>query len=359
MPSTPVHTKAMAKKSGENAAHRGLFHNMAFAVSYVSHPKLKEDVLSKIYEEDGLILETGFDELFAVDDLPVTPSRRRAANASSDDSKDLENIKPHDDAKRITFACVIADNHSRKVKYMQALSLDLPCLHGNWILKCVAQQRIIDWAPYLLCSGEPDEFDGAARSRGLAPYSALSANFSEHFDSDDRPKMLEGKRVLVVVGTTKAMVEKRKAYVFIIHALGAEKVGTVPTAAAAKAILETATGQEKWDWVYVNGNEMLGLHALDTPQPKKKKNKKQRGQDDADSEDEDVAAGLDKLKVKVIGDHFIVQSLILGRILDDGCARAYNDPVEEDEDGVAADVEENGEAEEMAEGDEDDEDELS
>lgn len=311
---------------------------MAFAVSYVEKLTDKEIVLDLIDGEDGQIIEQGFDELFTVDTLPVTPSSRRASlSAPKDSCKVLETIKPNENGQQITFACVIADQPSRRAKFMEGLALDLPCLHGEWILQCVSKQRIIDWTPYLLSSGPCRLLQGSHHSRSLSYYPAESANFSKHFESEERMRLFRGKKVMVVVGTTKSMVDKKKAYVFIAHALGAEKVGTVPNIEAARRIFDTEAGRQKWDWVYVDRDEKLGQAALvEAPRrgsgAKGKKATKTKGRSAAPKKatkngngvdgggEDDPHTSDDENMPQVIGDEFVVESLILGRLFHDHTA---------------------------------------
>jgi hypothetical protein len=178
---------------------------MAFAVSYVKQEEEKGVVMRLIKERGGQILLDGFDSLFDLKQgIHVT-----------DGDNDLT-ISPA--AMRVGFTALIADEHSRRAKYMQALALGLPCISGRWISTCVSKGEVVSWAPYLLCAGQSSFLGNAIRSRTLHPYSAIDVNFPDTFAN--RHKLLDGKSILLVIGKGRGAEEKRKAYVFLTRALG-------------------------------------------------------------------------------------------------------------------------------------------
>ncbi|KAK5105838.1 radiation sensitive protein rad9 [Cryomyces antarcticus] len=69
---------------------------------------------------------------------------------------------------------------------------------------------------------------------------------------DARPKLLDGRSVLLVTGKGR-IEEKRKVYVFLTRALGAKRVAKAANIELAKNMLEE--GQQDWDLVYVDGPE--------------------------------------------------------------------------------------------------------
>ena len=118
----------------------GLFVGMVFAVSYSessgnrpTNPQ-KANVTREIIARGGSIVTEGFEELF--------------------DSDSSTNLRLCANVRGYGFTCLIADRHSRKAKYMQALALGLPCLSGYWVEHCVRAGELLDWRPYLLAAGD-------------------------------------------------------------------------------------------------------------------------------------------------------------------------------------------------------------
>ncbi|TKA72592.1 hypothetical protein B0A49_03445 [Cryomyces minteri] len=281
---------------------------MAFAVTYTSKESEKDHVLRLIVSHGGRLLNEGFDELFiaeSLQDSTTSPKRspsKLAGNASS------TSFRLTREAQNLGFTALISDRHSRRAKYMQALALGLPCLAGRWVLDCIKQNIILTWERYLLPAGE-SSFLGAVRSRVLLPSPAAEARLSMMIDT--RPKLLNGRSVLLVTGKGK-VEEKRKAYVFLTRALGAKRVAKAANVELAKNMLEQ--GQQDWDLVYVDGPEKQAEKVLfgtingevDSIVTAGAGKKRKRG-----NEDEQV-----RRKVKIVGDEFIIQSLILGALVE-------------------------------------------
>lgn len=276
-----------------------LFADMAFAVSYVKQTSEKDSVLRLIRNGGGQILDEGFDSLF---DL----------RASEQDS-DLA-LSPA--ATRITFTALIADEHSRKAKYMQALALNLPCISGRWISACVSKGHVINWTPYLLCAGQSSVLGNAVRSRTLTPYPATEAKFMETFEN--RERLLSGNSILLVTGKGRGAEEKRKAYVFLARALGPDRFEQVPDLEQARKKLLSADsevgedGKGKFDLLYVDTNEIAAGNIVFGTTPSSTASKKRkRGPVIVN----DVSAQPPK-KIRIISDEVVIQSLILGELLD-------------------------------------------
>ncbi|KAH7383552.1 hypothetical protein BKA64DRAFT_161033 [Cadophora sp. MPI-SDFR-AT-0126] len=270
-------------------AMSGLFKEMTFAVSYVAHEREKDEVTKAIFEQGGRILPDGFDSLF---------------DSTKVDKNEELSLSPS--AKSVRFVALIADEHSRKAKYMQALALGLPCISGHWITTCVAKNTTVDWSPYLLCAGQSSILGNAHKSRVLQPYPAQSAKLEDTFAS--RGKLLEGKSVLLVTGKGKGS-EKRKAYTFLAHALGPARISqVVDYQDARKKLLE----EEGWDLLYVDTHEKSAAEAIfGTPTVSSSASRKRkRGSIVVD----DPPAPK---KVRIITDETMIQSLILGQLLDD------------------------------------------
>ncbi|KAE8375919.1 hypothetical protein BDV26DRAFT_266887, partial [Aspergillus bertholletiae] len=295
----------------------GIFAGMVFAVSYGENDEAKTRITRMILDNDGRILHDGFNELF---DLPssrpvVTPSKSPTPAVSNNQ------FRLTSGAEDVGFACLIADKHSRRPKYMQALALNLPCLSDRWIEDCVAQRQVIDWEMYLLPAGESLYLHGATKSRLLHPYPAIHARLPETISA--RPNLLHGQSVLVVMGRGKADEERRKAYLFLTYALGASKVERVPDIKSARAILDQgATGAGcEWDWIYVDNDEKASAIAAilgasvpgsQTSYPIQKSRKRKRNELTESISGSDLGLSTN---VRIVGNEFVCQSLILGRLI--------------------------------------------
>ncbi|KAB8199039.1 hypothetical protein BDV34DRAFT_231600 [Aspergillus parasiticus] len=299
----------------------GIFAGMVFAVSYGENDEAKTRITRMILDNDGRILYDGFNELF---DLPssrpvVTPSKSPTPAANNNNNNQFRLTGGAED---VGFACLIADKHSRRPKYMQALALNLPCLSDRWIEDCVAQRQVIDWEMYLLPAGESSYLHGATKSRLLHPYPAMQARLPETIAA--RPNLLHGQSVLVVMGRGKADEERRKAYLFLTYALGASKVERVPDVKSARAVLDlgaTGTGCE-WDWIYVDNDEkasaiatILGASVPGSQKAYSAQRSKKRKRDGLTESISGSDLGL-STNVRIVGNEFVCQSLILGRLID-------------------------------------------
>lgn len=293
---------------------RGIFSGMAFAVSYSTDTAEKDRVLELIQSQGGLTLEKGFDELFSVHDLGDSPEEPESVTASTPTSNDALILSSR--AQSLGFVALIADKHSRRAKYVQALALSLPCLSGRWILDSVAQSAALPWTKYLLPAGESSFLSGAVRSRTLQPYMPTTVKLSTTVQQ--REKLLQGGRVLLVsTGSGTKKWQARRAYAFLTVALGASVVRRVSGLDSAKRILDV---EDNWGWVYVEGTveeaekvlfrgESVGSEG-GTGMRKSKKRK--RG--DEGAEEKMVAVGRAG-GVRIVGDEFVVQSLILGDLI--------------------------------------------
>ena len=240
----------------------GILAGMAFAISY--EEARKSSLTHLIRTNGGTVLQNGFHELFTSDI-----------------------IAPKSNYANLGFTALLADRHSRKEKYMQALALNLPCLSGKWIETCIVKERIIDWQPYLLPAGESAMLEGATRSRILpAKTDPSSIKMTDMIGT--RAKLLDGSAVIFVTGRGKAE-EKRKPFVFLTQAIGAGPVEKVADLRAAKALLdEDSDRTDGYTWVFV---------------------------DDCQVEVAETLLGR-RQEVRVVGNDFICQSLILGELAD-------------------------------------------
>ncbi|OAQ99506.1 hypothetical protein LLEC1_01696 [Akanthomyces lecanii] len=272
---------------------RHLFDGMVFAISVAADRGKLE---TGIVQAGGTVLQDGFQELFQ--SLPSMT----ATDVASDDNTDLMLSQR---GLESGFTALIADAHSRKAKYMQALALGLPCLAQQWITACLHKGALIDWQPYLLCAGASAVLGNAFRSRGLLPYPADTAVLAETIDQ--RPRLLNGQRVLVVMDGKKAKSEAKQPYMFLCQALGPAitRVATVDQGRAALA--ENAKGAHAFTWLYIDKATGTAEAVLAPPSTAVGKSKKKK---------RTPAATQANKSVRVLHDELIIQSLILGRIVE-------------------------------------------
>jgi hypothetical protein len=306
--------------SASEVSDVGMFEGMAFAISYASNESEKFDVTRLIRRNGGLILEQGFDELFIQPQLDdqTTPTKRSGKHGNSAqgniESGSLH-LKP--EYEKLGFIALVADKHSRRAKYMQALALDLPTLSGRWIIDSFDASRNAalpasprPWTRYLLPAGESSYLGGAVRSRTLQYYNPASAKLPATVDS--RALLLDGAGVLLVAPKKgKGTWERRKAYAFLTLALGAGSVRRVADLAEAKKLLDSDAEKQKWAWVYVDDDAseaakvLFGAKAANGGGRKRKRN-----------EGPQMCVEGMQGRVRVVGDEFVVQSLILGALVD-------------------------------------------
>ena len=308
-PSTPSSRTRRVKSSGLAQAHsatvghkssEGLFKNMAFAITNIDRADENGRIKHLISTNGGLILSTGLDELFHIPALPRTTS---PVDINADTSFHLTPA-----AKDIGFTCLIADKHCRTVKFIQALALGIPCLSARWIRHCVAKQRILSWEPYLLPSGESSFLGGAVRSRVLKPFTAETASLSDIVEN--RPMMLNDASVLIIM--EKGQEKSMQQHPLIAHALGARKISrAISDASAAKAVADAQALGEPWDWVFSYDKEQEVEEKLFGASGGTSK-KRKRGRDS----DAGLASNK-KGKTRVVGNEFVIQSLILGMLIEE------------------------------------------
>ncbi|KAK8112171.1 DNA repair protein crb2 [Apiospora kogelbergensis] len=265
----------------------------------------KEMVESLIRKAGGQIMNAGFHDLFEKSSGVPEASARMLASCLSLTSE----------AANAGFTALITDNCSRKAKYMQALALGLPCLSWNWVTACHAKGSVVDWLPYMLCAGPSTVLDGAFKSRDLPKYEASDAKLS--LTISQRPKLLDETSVLLVVKKTKTQKHEEKCtlYAFLVHVLGAnlERVNT--PSEAGDILREREAAGRPFDWVYPDGDDavlrvMTGGSATQVGNTKKRKRQSTMNSGS-------VGAPLQSMP-KILTDEVIVQSLILGRLVEEG-----------------------------------------
>ena len=309
-PSTPSSRTRRAKPSGltqsrsisaSTRSNDGIFNNMAFAVTNVGRSEDNERIKTEISSNGGIILDNGFDELFRIPPLARTTGPQDLhADAS---------FKLTPAAKDLGFTCLIADKYCRRAKFIQALALGIPCLATRWITDCVIKQCVLPWAPYLLPSGESAFLGGAARSRILQPFTAEVSTLSEIIEN--RPKMLDNASVLLIM--EKGQEEIMKQHPLITHALGASKIArAINEDAAVKAVSDAQALGQPWDFVFsYNKEKAVEDRLFGTNQTGRKR---KRGRES----EVHAGQGRDKRsKIRVVGNEFVIQSLILGMLVEE------------------------------------------
>ncbi|KAI0166751.1 hypothetical protein GGR52DRAFT_555378 [Hypoxylon sp. FL1284] len=292
----------------ESVAKRGIFEGMVFALTFQSGQtrKGKDKATDRttiervILQEGGKVLQSGFDELFSVDSFqgPGSTAANHAVSSS------LRLLDSH-----TGFTALIADGHSRKVKYMQALALGIPCLAPRWITTCIAKREVVDWTSYLLCAGPSALLGEAIRSRDLPPFDARTAKLADMIDN--RPKLLDEARILLVMKTRNE--GKRLPYVFLAQLLGGSLVRVHSLEEARAKLQESDEEGQPFDWVYLDDNvhnaerALFGPAAGDTASKKRKRRSGSSEKSDRPPK-----------KIRTLDDELVIQSLILGRLIEDG-----------------------------------------
>jgi hypothetical protein len=299
----------------------GTFSNMAFVLTSTAMDVDKEEIARMVKSNGGMVLEQGFHELFdyeSSDASSSSQSRRRSASIA-DGSVGLT-LKPA--YQDLGFVALISDSHSRSTKYIQALALNVPCLHLRWVHDSLKASRAAPFIRYLLPAGVSKFLDpnGVVRSRTMTPYDPAADDVSFAQTIGDRDFLLRNQTVLLVTGKSKKEIEKRQPFIFLTHALGSATVGRCADLTAATEMLHNGS----WDWIYVdNGeagvadaaNELFGTGKSAASKAKKSKKRKR---DEGDEKEELVARGeIGGKKVKITCAEFVIQSLILGALVEE------------------------------------------
>jgi hypothetical protein len=275
-----------------------LFSGMAFALSFQSNVKApeREKLEQKIIHAGGVVLED-FEGLFEPSAVMDT------AHPVFDDDEPLKLKAACSD---IGFTALISDNHSRKFKYMQALALGLPCIAHQWLDACLESGQIVDWEHYLLCSGTSALLGNAIRSRTLSPYPATEARLADIIYS--RRQLLLGQRILAVVDSKKRQSEAKRPYIFLAQALGPSISRVFTPKQAIEALAEHAKAEQPFDWLYFDqGKEAVKAVLSAGSDTKTKKRKRASGS----------TAQPSLEGIRELNDELIIQTLILGRVVQD------------------------------------------
>lgn len=293
-----------------------LFTGMAFAVSFQakhrgekdsdfnSREGIKVKIEKEIEQGGGVVMSKDFDDFFEAGAI-------ENAEAGSSTSRPDDEMKLTAAAKETGFTALIADGHSRKKKYMQALALGIPCIHKRWITRCIEKQELVDWSDYLLCAGNSAFLGNAVKSRTMPVYDAASAKLSEVIET--RPRLLRGSRILFLL--RKQDKNEKEAYVFLTRVLGASVSVVYTVGEARKQLKESEDTGRPYDWVYLD-DKMNGGAALfadktastsTAPAAIRKRKRKST-----------TAAGSPApKKIRTLSDEVVIQSLILGRLIEE------------------------------------------
>ncbi|KAK8856940.1 DNA damage repair protein (Rad9) [Apiospora arundinis] len=264
----------------------------------------KEKVESLIRKGGGQIMNAGFHDLFEEKSstVPETSARMLASCLSLTS-----------EAASAGFTALITDNCSRKAKYMQALALGLPCLSWNWITACHAKGSVVDWLPYMLCAGPSTVLDGAFKSRDLPKYEASDARLS--LTISQRPKLLDEMSVLLVVKKTPKHEKKCTLYAFLVHVLGANLERVTTPSEAGHILREREAAGRPFNWVYPDGDNAVFNVLTGGPPTQASNTKKRKRQSTTNSGS--FGTPLQSMP-RILTDELIVQSLILGRLVEEG-----------------------------------------
>lgn len=178
---------------------------------------------------------------------------------------------------------------------------------------------------YLLPAGVSKFLDpqGVVRSRTMAAYDPAAEDLTFDTTLRDRPLLLQGQSVLLVTGRSKKEIEKRQPFVFLTHALGSANVGRCADLTDASEMLV----EDHWDWVYVDNNdisvldaaaELFGTEIPATATENKSKKGKKRKRDEGEDREELMArVQVGGKKIRVTCSEFVIQSLILGALVEE------------------------------------------
>jgi hypothetical protein len=297
-----------------------LFQGMAFALSFQSRKPSEsterydkrlgvgKDIGKAITNAGGLLLSIGFDELFN------SSSFHQAVSRTSGEESCPVPLELTEAAQNVGFTALIADGHSRKAKYMQALAFDLPCISDRWVTTCLEKCKIVDWSPYLLCAGQSAFLRDAIRSRHLNPYPAINAKLAVIVQN--RPQFLIGNKILLVM--QKSRTEDRKMpYLFLIHVLGASLSRVCSIEDARQTLLLHEQSDTTFDWIYLDEQtgteEALFAVSVQKSVPIGTKKRKRSNLTTQSFVDKAVTPR----RIRILTDELVIQSLILGRIIEE------------------------------------------
>lgn len=144
------------------------------------------------------------------------------------------------------------------------------------------------------------------RSRVLQPFDAETATLCQIVEN--RPRMLDGASVLIIM--EKGQEKSMQQHPLITHALGARKVSrAISDASAAKAVADSQALGEPWDWIFSYDKEHEVEEKLFGGNGAGRKRKRGR--------ESESGPPSKKGKTRVVGNEFVIQSLILGMLIEE------------------------------------------
>lgn len=297
---------------------KGIFANTVFATSHIDSDEARKQLENQIVSNGGRLLRDGFEELFNIPPLELASASKKAPVNSF--------FRPTQTAQSLGFTCLIAASHNRKPKYIQALSLGIPCLATRWVYDCISKQRLLPWQFYLLASGDSHFLSGAAHSRILPAYDPNTATLAKIITN--RPKLLEGESVLMILRPKEE--EEMKFFPLIMYAMGARIVAKASSLDDASRVLDKhppKDGTTSWDRIWISEQEakaekyLFGRTTTTTTfntTISLSKKRKRGGRISSTGPPTPAAGGtiLEGGKKQVIGNEYVIQSLILGQLVE-------------------------------------------
>ena len=307
-PATPPSRSRRGKSSLSNialpnppsSASLQIFHNMAFTLTNLSSPSSTSALSSQLTAHGATILDSGFDTLFSVPSPISSSSSSFSATGDPTTTTTTTTTAPfalQPDFASLGFVALISDRHSRKIKYIQALALGIPALSSRWVSDSIALGSPQPLHSYLLPAGESSYLGGAVRSRVFASLpDPRTTTLAEMLDARD--VMIQGGKVVLVVRKGEESVLQH--HTFLLHAMGAKEVVKVGSVEGAARVLREEKGGCEWVVSYDKEREVEKAVLGGSGRKGRRMGK-------------DVGGGG---AVRVVGNEFVVQSLILGRLID-------------------------------------------
>jgi len=271
----------------------GMFSGMAFALSF--DDTTRDRVATLVLENGGSILSESFAELFDND------------------------LHLKSDFSSVGFTAFLTNRHARTKKYMQALALGLPCLHGKWIEACVQDSGHINhWQDYLLPAGESVELAGAVRSRILPCSININHTLLKDILESRTQFFTQNTQIVFVTGRPKA---EPRPHLFFVRAMADASCiveRAVDLVAAGECLSKLDRSRSAWLIVDNNKKDIDAAHTLvgDLTHRSaglggsKGATKQKRNTNGVHS----VSPTANEWGLRVADDEFVMQSLILGRL---------------------------------------------
>ncbi|KAH7135356.1 hypothetical protein B0J11DRAFT_518175 [Dendryphion nanum] len=305
-----------SSRKGSNA----IFANIAFAISLSQDSTDRVGIEKLIVENGGTLIEGNFDEIFEpeseLDSFTGSAKGKRKSIAFEN-----ENLVLRKKYKSLRFVALIVDSHGRRLKYLQALALGIPCLHYRWLQDSRTKSAPQPSGRYMLPAGTSYYLDpsGVIISRTLPIYPLSDEDLSFRSTLQNRQHLFDGYNVLLVVGKNQKGQDKMKPYHFLLRAMGPNNVGLCVDLTTAIEMLQDGF----WDWVFVEGNVhgVIDAHnvifhdkKMKGAPPKAHKKRKRDSSVDAAL----VKSGvMGEKTVRVATEEFIVQCLIHNEVIEE------------------------------------------